>query len=229
MKCLAFVWVSLVFLYIWYKYIYKYKLLYIAFWAIAACLWVPTLPKRFLFSVWTSWWIHDCFCLMKANSCNMQELWPGNKNYCTCASCVVLPGRAAGDQSLVRPSAPSGTQPLHVVLLRQKNIVIGWCEMNAAIKGNVPPVDQSSMMSQRGQRRGRSSQFWPAEETVAGFYSQSRRWGQSFPLGELLAPLSWSSLFCCSVISQRATGWRADKLLEPLQHKDKLHLILLRR
>lgn len=79
MRCLAFVWVSLVFLYILYKYIYKYKLLYIAFWAIAACLWVPTLPKRFLFSVWISWWIHSCFCLMKANSCNMQELWPGNK------------------------------------------------------------------------------------------------------------------------------------------------------
>lgn len=88
---------------------------------------------------------------MKANSCNMQELWPGNKNYCTCASCVVLPGRAAGDRSLVRPSAPSGTQPLHVVLLRQKNIVISRCEMNAARKGNVPPVDQPSMMSQRGQ------------------------------------------------------------------------------
>lgn len=76
-------------LYILYKYIYKYKLLYIAFWAIAACLWVPTLPKHFLFSVWISWWIHSCFCLMKANSCNMQELWPLNKNYCTCASSVV--------------------------------------------------------------------------------------------------------------------------------------------
>lgn len=77
-------------LYILYKYIYKYKLLYIAFWAIAACLWVPTLPKRFLFSVWISWWIHSCFCLMKANSCNMQELWPLNKNYCTCASSVMF-------------------------------------------------------------------------------------------------------------------------------------------
>lgn len=75
-------------LYILYKYIYKYKLLYIAFWAIAACLWVPTLPKHFLFSLWISWWIHSCFCLMKANSCNMQELWPLNKNYCTCASVV---------------------------------------------------------------------------------------------------------------------------------------------
>lgn len=109
MRCLAFVWVSLVFLYIWYKYIYKYKLLYIAFWAIAACLWVPTLPKRFLFSVWISWWIHSCFCLMKANSCNMQELWPGNKNYCTCASCVLLTGSyiPGSDQGLSSQSQSS--------------------------------------------------------------------------------------------------------------------------
>lgn len=50
MRCLAFLFLGLtVVLYIFYKYIYKYKLLYIAFWAIAACLWVPTLPKRFLF------------------------------------------------------------------------------------------------------------------------------------------------------------------------------------
>lgn len=36
-------------LYILYKYIYKYKMLYIAFWAIAACLWVLTLPNAFCF------------------------------------------------------------------------------------------------------------------------------------------------------------------------------------
>lgn len=59
--------------------LYIYIMLYIAFWAIAACLWVPTLSKRFPFSVSISWWIHSCFCLMNANSCNMQELWPLNK------------------------------------------------------------------------------------------------------------------------------------------------------
>lgn len=38
----------------------------------------PPSPNA-LFFVWISWWIHSCFCLMKANSCNMQELWPRNK------------------------------------------------------------------------------------------------------------------------------------------------------
>lgn len=34
----------------------------------------------FCFSVSVSWWIHSCVCLIKANSCNMQELWPLNKD-----------------------------------------------------------------------------------------------------------------------------------------------------
>lgn len=51
----------------------------------------PPSPNAFCSSVWFSWWIHSCFCLMKANSCNMQELWPGNKNDCTCAASVMCP------------------------------------------------------------------------------------------------------------------------------------------
>lgn len=52
----------------------------------------PTSPNAFCSSVWISWWIHSCFCLMNANSCNMQELWPGNKNDCTCAASVMCCG-----------------------------------------------------------------------------------------------------------------------------------------
>lgn len=49
------------------------------------CMPVGSCPPKqaFCFLLWISWWIHSCFCLIKANSCNMQELWPLNKNNCT--------------------------------------------------------------------------------------------------------------------------------------------------
>lgn len=71
---------------------FVYTPLYIAFWAIAACPWVPTLSECFPFCVNISWWINSCFCLMKANSCNMQELWPLNKitvQIYNCSLCVI--------------------------------------------------------------------------------------------------------------------------------------------
>lgn len=60
----------------------------------------PPSPNAFCFSVWISWWIHSCFCLMKANSCNMQELWPGNKNDCTCAASVMCRGSTGAELDL---------------------------------------------------------------------------------------------------------------------------------
>lgn len=129
MRCLAFIWVSLLFC-IYYINIYKYKMLYIAFWAIAACPWVPTLPKRFLFSVWISWWIHSCFCLMKANSCNMQELWPLNKNYCTCASSVMFPKMYLGHNRQHWTQRVPGAKLQHLVVLSMRiSVIFRFCNI----------------------------------------------------------------------------------------------------
>lgn len=70
----AILGVSLLFLYIWCCTLHSEPLLH-------ACG-IHLLQKLFsvCFSVSISWWIHSCVCLIKANSCNMQELWPLNKD-----------------------------------------------------------------------------------------------------------------------------------------------------
>ena len=74
MRCLAFCLGHTVVLYI-------SLMLYIAFWAIAACPWSapPTLSKLLSVLCQFAGGFILAFCLMKANSCNMQELLPLNK------------------------------------------------------------------------------------------------------------------------------------------------------